>query len=43
MHLYEASRASRGRTPDWGREKLGGRVAWCGFDLAAKLDLTPGA
>jgi len=27
-------------TPEWGREELRGRVAWAGFDLAAKLDLT---
>jgi hypothetical protein len=40
MHLDEASSGEVWPTPDWGREKLAARVAWCGFDLAAKLDLT---
>jgi phage terminase large subunit-like protein len=40
MHLYEASAGEVWPTPEWGREQLAGRVAWCGFDLAAKFDLT---
>lgn len=40
MHLYDACVGDVWPTPEWGRDKLAGRVAWAGFDLAAKFDLT---
>lgn len=40
MHLFGDSSGDLWPTPDWAREKLRGRVAWAGFDLAAKMDLT---
>jgi phage terminase large subunit-like protein len=39
MHLYSLSSGDLWLNPDWGRDKLKGRVAWAGFDLAAKMDL----
>lgn len=40
MHLYMQTSGDLWLKPDWGREALKGRVAWAGFDLAAKMDLT---
>ncbi|HYJ33856.1 MAG TPA: terminase TerL endonuclease subunit [Candidatus Binatia bacterium] len=40
MHLYLDSCGDMWLRPEWGREQLAGRVAWAGFDLAAKMDLT---
>lgn len=40
MHLYDASVGDLWLTPDYHRDHLTGRVAWAGFDLAAKFDLT---
>jgi phage terminase large subunit-like protein len=39
MHLYKATSGELWLNPDWGRDALKGRVAWAGFDLAAKMDL----
>lgn len=39
MHLYRASVGDLWLRPDWAREQLKKRVAWVGFDLAAKMDL----
>lgn len=40
MHLYKESAGNLWLKPDWGRDELKGRVAWAGFDLAAKMDLS---
>jgi phage terminase large subunit-like protein len=40
MHLYEATADEVWPTPEFGRTRLAGRQAWCGFDLSAKLDMT---
>lgn len=40
MGLYRASSGNLWLRPDDVRQQLGGRVAWAGFDLAAKMDLT---
>lgn len=40
MHLYAGSSGEPWLTPDQRREQLKGRIAYCGFDLAAKFDLT---
>jgi phage terminase large subunit-like protein len=40
MHLWDACVGDVWATPDWGREQLAGRIAYAGFDLAAKFDLT---
>ena len=39
MHLYKQTSGELWLKPDWARDKLKGRVAWAGFDLAAKMDL----
>lgn len=39
MHMYKGTSGDLWLNPDWGRDKLKGRVAWAGFDLAAKMDL----
>lgn len=39
MHLYRDTSGELWLKPGWAREKLKGRVAWAGFDLAAKMDL----
>lgn len=40
MPLYRASSGNLWLHPDDGRAALKGRVAWAGFDLAAKMDLS---
>ena len=40
MHLWDEGIGEPWPTPDWGRDKLKGRTAWFGMDLAAKFDLT---
>lgn len=40
MRLYDASAGDLWLRPDYHRDRLKGRVAWSGFDLAAKFDLT---
>lgn len=40
MHLYDASSGDLWLKPHYHRSELKGRVAWAGFDLAAKFDLT---
>lgn len=40
MHLYKQTSGELWLNPGWARDKLKGRVAWAGFDLAAKMDLT---
>lgn len=39
MHLYKNSAGDLWLNPEAGRGALKGRVAWAGFDLAAKMDL----
>lgn len=40
MHLWDACTGDLWMNPTWGRERLRGRTAYAGFDLAAKFDLT---
>lgn len=40
MHLYDRCCRDLWPQPDWHRDQLVGRVAYAGFDLAAKFDLT---
>lgn len=40
MHLWDSCAGEVWLTPGWGRAGLKGKVAWFGFDLAAKFDLT---
>jgi phage terminase large subunit-like protein len=40
MHLYHESNGDLWLNPQAGRARLAGRVAWAGFDLAAKMDLS---
>lgn len=40
MHLYNACPGEPWLNPDYRRKELTGRVAWAGFDLAAKFDLS---
>lgn len=40
MHLWEECTGDVWATPTWGRKQLAGKVAYAGFDLAAKFDLT---
>jgi phage terminase large subunit-like protein len=40
MHLWDQAAGVPWPTPDHGRAQLAGRTAFCGFDLAAKFDLT---
>jgi phage terminase large subunit-like protein len=40
MHLYAAASGNAWLRPDSHRERLLGRTAFCGLDLAAKFDLT---
>lgn len=40
MHLWDDNTADLWPNPDWKRSELVGRVAYAGFDLAAKFDLT---
>ena len=40
MHLWDDCSGDIWLAPDHGREALAGKVAWFGFDLAAKFDLT---
>lgn len=40
MHLWDECTGDIWLSPDHGREALQGKVAWFGFDLAAKFDLT---
>lgn len=40
MHLYDTCAGEAWAHPEQGREKLRGEIAWCGFDLSAKFDLT---
>jgi phage terminase large subunit-like protein len=39
MHLYDDSSGDLWLNPDYHRDRLKGRVAWSGMDLAAKFDL----
>lgn len=40
MHLYDACAGDLWLKPDYHRDQLKGRVAWAGFDLASKFDLS---
>jgi phage terminase large subunit-like protein len=40
MHSWDSCAGELWLTPEWDRERLAGREAWAGFDLAAKSDLT---
>jgi phage terminase large subunit-like protein len=40
MHLYDRCAGDLWLKPDYNRDQLTGRVAWSGFDLAAKFDLS---
>lgn len=40
MHLYDECSGDIWLDPGYAREQLAGKVAWFGFDLAAKFDLT---
>lgn len=40
MHLWDECSGDVWLSPEHGREALAGRIAWFGFDLAAKFDLT---
>lgn len=40
MHLYERCVGDLWLKPDYHRDRLKGRIAWAGFDLAAKFDLS---
>jgi phage terminase large subunit-like protein len=40
MNLYDASAGDVWLRPDYHRDRLKGRTAWAGFDLAAKFDLS---
>jgi phage terminase large subunit-like protein len=40
MRLWDASSGDLWLTPQWGRDRLAGRTAYAGLDLAAKFDLT---
>jgi phage terminase large subunit-like protein len=40
MHLWDVCSGELWVKPDWRRDQLRGRVAYAGFDLAAKFDLT---
>lgn len=40
MHLYNADPGNLWLRPEHGHEQMRGNVAWAGFDLAAKFDLT---
>lgn len=40
MHLWDGVSGDLWLNPQWGRDRLAGRVAYAGFDLSAKFDLT---
>lgn len=40
MNLYDACKGDIWLNPDWHRDRLKGKTAWAGFDLAAKFDLS---
>lgn len=40
MHLYDRCSGDLWLGPDYHRDRLKGKVAWAGFDLAAKFDLS---
>lgn len=40
MHLYDDCAGDLWLRPDYHRDQLKGRVAWAGFDLASKFDLS---